>query len=328
LTTTGPWHRQSVDFRFQIADWTLFRVSTPMQVKQIPLTGHVLPAEVLAPPPDRLEPEAQGFLVRSLPLAREQPTVSGVGTYICYVRSQYRRFFVDMSGTFEEYKAKFSSKTRSTMTRKVTKLRKALGPAFHWKRYARPDEMQEFFRYGRSVSALSYQERLFDAGLPGSEQFLASLHRLAGEDLVRAFVLFDGDRPISYLYCPVEDGVLIYAYLGYDPAYRRLSVGSVLQWLALESLFEEKRFSYFDFTAGQGEHKRLFSTGNVLAADVCFLRRTLRNRILVRAQVAFDGVVTALSRLAHKAGLKARMKALVRFGTSGSAAAQDTKDGG
>jgi hypothetical protein len=72
---------------------------------------------------------------------------------------------------------------------------------------------------------------------------------LAAGGQVRAYLLFDGERP--YLYCPVQGDVVIYRYLGYDPDYARMSVGTVLQWLALEELFREARFRMFDFTEGE-----------------------------------------------------------------------------
>ncbi|QJQ07721.1 GNAT family N-acetyltransferase [Undibacterium piscinae] len=49
------------------------------------------------------------------------------------------------------------------------------------------------------------------------------------------------------MYCPIVDDALIYAYLGYDPDYLKLSVGTVLQWLALQDMFAETRFKIFDF---------------------------------------------------------------------------------
>ena len=85
----------------------------------------------------------------------------------------------------------------------------------------------------------TYQEKLLDAGIPESERFVREMESLAAQDQVRAYILFDRERPVSYLYCPVEDGTLIYAYLGYDPDYMKLSVGTVLQWLAVEQLFGE-----------------------------------------------------------------------------------------
>src|SRR5512139_3024605 len=103
------------------------------------------------------------------------------------------------------------------------------------------------------------------------------MQALAEAGQVRAYLLFDNDRPVAYLYCPASKGVLLYQYLGYDPEYSSWSVGTILQWLALEQLFGERTYELFDFTEGQSDQKRQFSTHSVRCANVYFLRRTLVN---------------------------------------------------
>ena len=43
-----------------------------------------------------------------------------------------------------------------------------------------------------------------------------------------------------------------------------MSPGTVLQYLALESIFDEKVNSYFDFGEGEGDHKKMFATNFIL----------------------------------------------------------------
>jgi CelD/BcsL family acetyltransferase involved in cellulose biosynthesis len=175
--------------------------------------------------------------------------------------------------------------------------------------------MAEFFRLARVVSAKTYQEKLLDAGLPDSSDFYRTAEALAAEGGIRSFILFDGDRPVSYLYCPVKDNALIYEYLGYDPEYAKLSVGTVLQWLALRYLFDEALFHIFDFTEGESDHKRLFATHNVQCANVYFIRASLRNRALLLSQIAVDSLSKQVGRLLDQYGVKAQIKKLIRFGT-------------
>src|SRR5690606_11591424 len=104
------------------------------------------------------------------------------------------------------------------------------------------------------------------------------------------------------------------AFLGYDPAYQRLSVGTVLQWLALESLFAERRYRYFDFTEGESEHKRLFATAHLECAHVALLRPTLANRLLVYSHRAFTQVAEAAGRWLERHNLKARARRWLRTG--------------
>jgi CelD/BcsL family acetyltransferase involved in cellulose biosynthesis len=108
-------------------------------------------------------------------------------------------------------------------------------------------------------------------------------------------------------------------YRGYDPDYLRLSVGTVLQWLAVESLFAEKRFRYFDFTEGESEHKRLFSTGHLDCANVALLRPTLANRMLAHSHLRFGRAVEALGKWLEAHDLKKRIRSWLRFGRGASA---------
>ena len=131
---------------------------------------------------------------------------------------------------------------------------------------------------------------------------------------MRGFILFHQDRPVSYLYCPIDNGVLIYAFLGYDPEYMNLSAGTVLQWLALEYLFEERSFRFFDFTEGESEHKKLFATHSVQCANVFFLRSNLRNKFLLHSQKAFDDFSKFAGNALHQLGIKTMVRKLMRFG--------------
>ena len=140
------------------------------------------------------------------------------------------------------------------------------------------------------------------------------MEQLAEQGYVRGFILFHQDKPVSYLYCPVSNGVLIYAFLGYDPEYMNYSVGTVLQWLALESLFEENEFRFFDFTEGQSEHKKLFATHSVQCANVFFLRSNLRNKFLLHSQKAFDDFSKSVGDMLHHLGIKTMVKKLIRSG--------------
>lgn len=300
--------------KIQLGDKTLLAPQLLLQVREAGLDDEELPVADPVAPTDPLPVESQGFLIRSLRIAGPQPVLRRQGPYLCYVPAQYPRYYIDMQQSFSEYKSKFSSKTRSTLTRKVRKYAEYCGGSISWKVYKCPGEMTEFFRLARIVSRISYQERLFDEGLPDSEEFRRGVEQLAGEDRVRGFILFYQDKPISYLYCPVINGVLIYAFLGYDPSYMNFSVGTVLQWLALEYLFEERKFRFFDFTEGQSEHKKLFATHNIQCANVFFLRNNIQNRLLLHSQWTVDYISNAIGDKLDELGLKPKLKKMMRFG--------------
>lgn len=307
------WLDREVPFKFQLSDRTLFSVSRRLHVRAADLFDEEPDSSPPTLPTKDLATGVQGFLIRGMPIAEVTPTVSRVGEYICYVPLQYQHRYIDLSLSFESYQKKFSSKTRSTLHRKVRKYAEHCGGVIPWKTYQQSDEMRDFVKAARTVSRLTYQERLLDAGLPDSEGFIREVELMAAQDCIRAYVLFDGERPVAYLYCPINNGILIYSHLGYDPEYLQMSVGTVLQWLALEQLFSEARFRYFDFTEGDSDHKRLFATNQRQCANIFFMRKNAMNTALIHGQLMIDHISKWLGAKLDQLGLKAKIKHLIRF---------------
>jgi len=110
----------------------------------------------------------------------------------------------------------------------------------------------------------------------------------------------------------VTGQTLVYAYLGYDPDWARLSVGTVLQMDALERLFAEARYRWFDFTEGDGAHKEMFGTHAAACSSLVLLEPTLANRTLLGARDAFDASVSQAKALATRSGAISRIRALLR----------------
>lgn len=311
---------QAVAFRYQLSDWTMFVVRRRLQVHAFGIGDGSTALDQLPP----LQPGSGGMMLRALPLADAQPMATGISRVrlggqdlLRYVLLCVPRYYIDMAQTFDAYKAKFSGKSRSTINRKVKKFAELGGGHIRWERFSRADELGRFWQLARQVAARTYQERLLDAGLPDDPAYFDAAKRLADADNLRAFLLFDGDRPVSYLFCPVHDGIIQYAYLGYDPDYLRMSAGTVLQWLAMESLFAEQRFRYFDFTEGESEHKRLFSTGSVTCANIALLKPSLGNLMLARSHFYFGRFVESLGDWLDEHDLKTRVRRWMRFGGAG-----------
>lgn len=314
----SDWQLRDVPLKFQIGDWTAFTVALRLHARSVRLSDR-LPADPDPQPP--AEPalgDADGYLVRALPIAVELEQMASQGGFTRYVTLQYDHCYVDLSIGFDAYREKFSAKTRATINKKIRKYQEHCAGTLRWSTYKSPQEMGEFHQLARQVSARTYQERLLDAGIPADPAFLAEMTRLAGQDAVRGYLLFDGERPVSYLYCPVHERALIYAYLGYDPEYIKHSVGTVLQWLALEQLFAERRFDFFDFTEGQSDHKRLFATHQMRCANVMFVKNSMARRMLLRSHASFDRLSSAAGAIAQRLGVKSRLRRALRGQLFGS----------
>jgi hypothetical protein len=305
------WERGAVPLKFQLGDIILGSGALSLFRRSAGLDEPPLDIGDTPEPPPRLD-GADGYVVWSQPIVRKWPVLSARRDAMLYVPRQYRRFSADLSGSFAQYMSAFSSKTRSGLKRKMRKVVAASDGSIDWRVYWTPEEMDQFFQLAKPLSAKTYQERYLKIGLPTDRDFIRSAKESAREDNLRAYLLFLNGEPISYLYCPVKQGVVIYQYLGYHPAHASLSPGTVLQMLALEALFAEQRFTMFDFTEGEGQHKATFSTSSLLCGDVYVINRRFAPLSMVMLHWAFDSASATIGKVLERANLKSRLRRLIR----------------
>ncbi|MFL0671349.1 MAG: GNAT family N-acetyltransferase [Erythrobacter sp.] len=265
--------------------------------------GAALPA---APP---MGPD--GLRVLSVPAAGLPALLARFPGLIAGARQDYRRHYIDMSLGFDGYMARFSGKTRSTLRRKARKLAEDAG-GYTITEHRTASEVEQFLSLALPLSARTYQARLLDAGLPASPQARRAMLEAAKAGRMRCFLLHAGGQAAAYLSLPVVGDTLVYAHLGYDPDWARLSPGTVLQMEALERLFAEGGYRWFDFTEGEGAHKALFGTDSAECASLMLLKSSLANRALLGARAGFDRAVSQGKALAMRSGAVGSIRSLLR----------------
>lgn len=289
-------------------------LSVPKHLRKVSFTlgdlseGGVHP---LPPLPDELD----GYRILSAPIRSASQIEQAPRGFIRGGEQRYCRHFIDMAGSFDSYMNHFSAKTRSTLRRKQRKLERAAvdaGSAVSVREFRGPDEIAEFLEIALPLSRRTYQTRMLDAGLPEDAASHCEMMELAAQDNLRCFLLHFAGKPISYLCLPVSGDTVIYAFLGYDPEYARFSPGTVLQMHALESLFTEQRYRYFDFTEGDGPHKALFGNRSVAACSYFLLRASFGNWLLLAALDLFDASVARARMLLAKTGALAAVRRAIR----------------
>ena len=303
---------RTVPLNFRISDVILFSVKLKLRVEQFTLSNLEEDANRYDPSKPGDLSGVAGVLYQGAPIQQLLPVFEKHGSLLCYAHKQYSHYYIDLRGSFDDYISKFSSKTRSTLKRKVAKFERESGGTLDWRRFKTPDEIRAFFPLARQVAVKTYQEKLFGGGLPDSPEFLERALELAGEARICAYILFSDGKPVSYLYCPAQDGVLSYDYLGYDPDYARQSVGTVLQWLALQDIFESGHYELFDFTEGESSHKKLFATDHDLRANIFCVRNTPRYRLLMGSHYLFNRATEKLGELLDRYGLRQKLRRLLR----------------
>jgi len=300
---------QRVRLKFEIGARTLFTVGRSLV--RVPLTlaearSGMAPA---LPPIDR---DTHGYLVTSLPETLLAGLAAGSDATLPFVRQRYTRYHLDFAGSYDGWFASLSSNARQGLRRKARKIAATSGDRLDVRRFRTAAELAAFHPVARAISATTYQERLLDSGLPDGADFVRTLGALAEADQVRAWLLYIGDEPAAYLCCPIHGDTVIYAWVGHDPKFNDWSPGAVLQLEAMQDLFAEARFAAFDFTEGEGQHKRQFATGGVACVDLLLLRPTLANRATMAALGGFNASVSLAKRTVNGAGFSRFAKRLRR----------------
>jgi CelD/BcsL family acetyltransferase involved in cellulose biosynthesis len=194
-----------------------------------------------------------------------------------YVAYRGTRYFIDLlPGSFEDYLKKFSAKTRNTLKRKVRHFAQQCGGTLDFRTYRSPDEMIDFRRQALAVSLMSYQRKI-GFGFPETEEFAADLVQRAANDGVCGFVLMNQSAPTAYVFCWIDGAAVIYSYCGYDPEYAQFSPGTVLLYLIIKWLFEQKNFTLFDLGNDGWDYKTMLATGAVKYLKVIWFPKTVSN---------------------------------------------------
>jgi Acetyltransferase (GNAT) domain len=303
---------QPYRFRYQLGDITLMAITRQVQNVELAVDAALaLPALLRG----TLKPDWAQFdalIVRGVVPFDDEKRVRKINGLIAYTISAYQHCVIDLTGTFDHYRAKFSSKTRANIQKKIRIVAAESGGTIDFRSYQSSAELRTFFGIAQSLSSETYQTKLLDAGLPTDATFTENALTEADAGKIRAFLLFVGAKPAAYLYCPIENGRVIYAYLGFHPEFGRLSVGTVLQWLALEKLFNERDLKVFDFTEGDSPHKRLFSTQAPQRQNVVLMPARLSNFVFVASHMACGRVSSGIGFALEKLGLRVIVRRLLR----------------
>lgn len=298
--------------RFRLGELVLAR----RNLKVTELVSHFL--EIPASLPDVLafDPSPHGarcVLARSIPMDEQTPELASSGHKLVYVLARYRRSYVDMrQRSYEGYLSTFSSKSRSTLQRKVKKFQSRDGGTLDWSTARKTDEVDAFIEEALPLSRLTYQHRLLDSGLPEDDAFRAHLRELAAQNLFRGWILRLERRAVAYI-CSVGIGrTLLYEFVGFDPQFSALSPGTILQALVLQQLMQEQEFDYFDFTEGEGQHKEFFGTASTYCGDVLVAPNSWDHRLLLHGHRRFTRAERSAVDLLKRLGIKDRIKRFLR----------------
>jgi CelD/BcsL family acetyltransferase involved in cellulose biosynthesis len=220
------------------------------------------------------------------PDAQKTKTIQRSNGLIRYVSFTEIRYLVELKESLASYLKKFSAKRRHNLLRTVKKFTEFSGGELDCKEYRSASEMLEFQRLAVDISQKTYKQEI-GWGFQSSEKFGQELVDAAEVGAVRGYVLYCANRPAAYAFCRIQNAIIYYTHIGYDPQFSDYSPGTVLLYVLIERLFEEGRFRYLDFLGGAyWQYKQVFSTVQLSSATLFYFPPTLPNLALILLHVS------------------------------------------
>lgn len=308
----GQWFNQPWRITFTFAGWFLgavnFRCLTlvrSLEQPPYPLTPslfHLLP------------PGVRCLYISTQPTTRRLPRIFRLGTGICYVPNQGRRYFIDLKGSFAVYLGKFKKKPRYNLRRTIRRFTEVSDGSVNWRQFSAASEMTEFHRLAIEVSQKTYQHTMLREGIDASLRFREEIIRAALEDRVRGYILFHRGMPIAYMFCRARVTDLVIEKIGFDPSLAAYAPGTVLHYVVLSRLFSGDRFRRLDFGPGEYCYKARLATGSIEAAEIYCFPCSFRNGTLIALHSAVSGAGYLLRSILELLGVGQRLKTMVRRG--------------
>ena len=221
-----------------------------------------------------------------------------------------------LEGTFEQYMGKFSSKHRNTLQRKIKKLRESPLGEMRIVRYESPAEVNTFLDQAVEISRKTYQWQLHQRGLSAIDLLRNRLQIAAHNGWMRCYLLFCGERAVSFIVGYQFEGTFLLDEIGHDPELSKYSAGAVLQLLCVQDLFEHNRARIFDLQ-DYARYKDELSTESYMQGRVFLFRKGVYPRFLKVGHHTCAFITRFVSSRLERYGLKSKVKKIIR-GLGGS----------
>jgi hypothetical protein len=221
--------------------------------------------------------------------------------------------FAKLPATFRDYEAQLGSHSRLNLRHRRKKLVAHVAGELRAARFTDSESVAKFVADAQKISQTTYQWRLLGLGLRDVAELRDRLAFAARLSWLRSYILYCGDEPVAFMLGYLYRQSYHYMDVGYNPAWAKWGVGSILQMEVMKDLIEDpERPKIFDFSTGYGDHKGRFGNSSRSEVNLLILRKCPRNTILLAAYTAISAVDKHASRWLEALGLKAAIKRWVR----------------
>ena len=216
-----------------------------------------------------------------------------------------------LEGTYDDYLARRSPKTRANLRRYGRKFEAAFPDGIELRSFREPADLDRLLGDTRVVYEGTYH-RALGLGFSGSrvERELTTLALARG--WFRGFVLYVNGKPCAFWHGIRYGRVFSTGPTGYDPAFGTHRIGTYVLGRMVEELSREEDLDWIDFGFGDAEYKQHFGDDSWLEEDVLVWAQRPRPIRLNATRTALLAADRSARSLLRRGGLLTRVRRLWR----------------
>lgn len=216
-----------------------------------------------------------------------------------------------LAGSYDDWFMSLSGKERNVFRSKHKKLAAREDAPVSFRKYTRPEDVEEFLEALETVYWHSWQGKTYGKRPRKTGHAIERLREAASRGWLRSYALYVGDQPVSFELGFQYKGVFEGTETGYDLDYSRLSPGAILIHLVIKDLYEVDPPQVLDWGFGAADYKQRLSNVEIPAYSY-FLVKPSPILLYIDLQRLLNTVYQGLHSLSVRLGLERRMRGALK----------------
>jgi hypothetical protein len=163
---------------------------------------------------------------------------------------------ITLSGSFDEFVQRLAPKTRGKRKQEANRILRDFSGCVKIDCFRKPVEVERMLENAEEIAHKTYHRGL-GVGFLASDENRRRFRGEAEKGGLRAYILYLANRPCAFLIGTLQGEVFYGDFMGYDPAYRKYSLGTFLLLRIIEDLCSVGA-RRFDFGFGDAWYKEHF----------------------------------------------------------------------
>ncbi|SDY22294.1 GNAT family N-acetyltransferase [Nitrosomonas halophila] len=223
----------------------------------------------------------------------------------------YRRRLIALPASFDQYIQGLSANTRKDIRRTLRQFEQDSAITVSYRVYTAPEEVLEFLPLAQAVSDKTYQRNLLGLGICDNPETRRNLTIAAENGWMRSYLLICNQQPVAFQHGYLHGNTYYAEQTGYDPAWARKSVGTIMQIYRIRDLID-KGVARLDFLYGDNEKKRSLSNTYREERNFHLIPRKFPLGLLAYGLHGFNTVSELMGDFIERWGLKSKIRRILR----------------